>query len=75
MPYQELSLTSSYLFHPIADDEEVECPPESLISKSVLAELCGETAKLKSLGVLNQVGSGLLFNHKHGYMKLSEYRY
>ena len=37
------------------DDEEVECPPESLISKSVLSELCGETAKLKSLGVLNQV--------------------
>lgn len=37
------------------NDEEVECPPESLISKSVLSELCGETAKLKSLGVLNQV--------------------
>ncbi|KAL5016360.1 hypothetical protein ScPMuIL_005949 [Solemya velum] len=37
------------------DDEEVECPPESLISKSVLTELCGEAAKLKSMAVVNKI--------------------
>ncbi|OWF42149.1 nipped-B-like protein B isoform X2 [Mizuhopecten yessoensis] len=37
------------------NDEDAECPPESLISKQILTELVGETAKLKSMGVLNQV--------------------
>ncbi|XP_033738813.1 nipped-B-like protein isoform X1 [Pecten maximus] len=37
------------------NDEDTECPPESLISKQILTELVGETAKLKSMGVLNQV--------------------
>ncbi|XP_056020035.1 nipped-B-like protein isoform X3 [Ostrea edulis] len=37
------------------NDEEVECPRESLIANNILTDLCGETAKLKSLGVMNQV--------------------
>ncbi|KAJ8305636.1 hypothetical protein KUTeg_016181 [Tegillarca granosa] len=37
------------------NEEEAACPPETLIARSMLAELCSETAKLKSLGVLNQV--------------------
>lgn len=44
----------------ISDDEEVECPPESLISRSVLSELTSETAKLKSMGVLNQIPANTL---------------
>ncbi|XP_052774333.1 nipped-B-like protein A isoform X2 [Mya arenaria] len=42
------------------NDEEVECPPESLISRHILAELTSETAKLKSMGVLNQVPANTL---------------
>ena len=38
-----------------SDDDEVECPTESLIANNLLNDLCGETAKLKSLGVMNQV--------------------
>ncbi|XP_078316661.1 nipped-B-like protein isoform X3 [Crassostrea virginica] len=37
------------------NDDEVECPTESLIANNLLNDLCGETAKLKSLGVMNQV--------------------
>lgn len=39
-----------------SDDEDVECPTESLVANNLLNDLCGETAKLKSLGVMNQVG-------------------
>ena len=38
-----------------SDDDEVECPTESLIANNLLNDLCGETAKLKSLGDMNQV--------------------
>lgn len=41
-------------FYP-PDDDDVECPPESLISKQVMSEICSEAAKLKSMGVFNQV--------------------
>lgn len=37
------------------NDDDVECPTESLIANNLLNDLCGETAKLKSLGVMNQV--------------------
>ena len=37
------------------DDEETEIPEETLIARSTLSELCGEAAKLKTMGVLNQV--------------------
>ncbi|XP_013407379.1 nipped-B-like protein B isoform X1 [Lingula anatina] len=37
------------------DDESVEIPPEILLSKSALNELCSESAKLKAMGVMNQV--------------------
>ncbi|CAE1303158.1 SCC2 [Acanthosepion pharaonis] len=37
------------------NDEETECPPESLISKQVLSEICGEAAKLKAQKVTNQI--------------------
>ncbi|XP_061192495.1 nipped-B-like protein isoform X1 [Saccostrea echinata] len=37
------------------NDDEVECPTESLIANNLLTELSGETAKLKSLGVMNRV--------------------
>lgn len=42
------------------NDEEFECSPETLISRSVLSELTSETAKLKSMGVLNQIPSNTL---------------
>jgi len=44
----------------LTDDEEVECPPESLIARHVLSELTSEAAKLKSMGVLNQVPASTL---------------
>ncbi|CAE1178724.1 SCC2 [Acanthosepion pharaonis] len=37
------------------NDDDVECPPESLISKQVMSEICSEAAKLKSMGVFNQI--------------------
>ncbi|CAH1242792.1 NIPBL [Branchiostoma lanceolatum] len=39
------------------DDDDDEIPADSLISKTVLSELCGEAAKLKSMGVMNQVAA------------------
>ncbi|XP_063406097.1 nipped-B-like protein A isoform X2 [Mytilus trossulus] len=42
------------------NDEETEIPEETLIAKSTLAELCGEAAKLKTMGVLNQVPAATL---------------
>ncbi|KAI8510205.1 hypothetical protein Bbelb_126330 [Branchiostoma belcheri] len=40
-----------------ADDDDDEIPADSLIPKAVLSELCGEAAKLKSMGVMNQVAA------------------
>ncbi|XP_041356628.1 nipped-B-like protein isoform X2 [Gigantopelta aegis] len=37
------------------NDDEQECPTETLIAKGTLADICGEAAKLKSMGVLNQI--------------------
>lgn len=39
----------------VVDDDEQECPTESLIAKGVLGDICGEAAKLKTMGVMNQV--------------------
>ncbi len=36
-------------------DEDGEVPAEALIPKYQLAELCGEAAKLKALGAMEQV--------------------
>lgn len=46
-----------------SDDDEVECPTESLIANNLLNDLCGETAKLKSLGVMNQVSIPTLWTY------------
>ncbi|XP_035699183.1 nipped-B-like protein isoform X3 [Branchiostoma floridae] len=43
-----------------ADDDDDEIPADSLIAKAVLTELCGEAAKLKSMGVMNQVAADRL---------------
>ena len=45
-----------------ADDEDVECPPELLVPKGIMADLCGESAKLKSMNVMNQVFSIFRFS-------------
>ncbi|XP_046372301.1 nipped-B-like protein isoform X3 [Haliotis rufescens] len=37
------------------NDDEQECPTESLIAKGVLGDICGEAAKLKTMGVMNQI--------------------
>jgi len=37
------------------DDDETTTNSESVVSKSHLSELCSEAAKLKSMGVMNQV--------------------
>jgi len=37
------------------DDDETATNSESVVSKSHLSELCSEAAKLKSMGVMNQV--------------------
>ncbi|XP_059166950.1 nipped-B-like protein [Physella acuta] len=37
------------------DSDDVECPPESLISRGVLTDLCGEAAKLKAMNALSQI--------------------
>lgn len=42
------------------NDEETEIPEETLVPKSTLSELCGEAAKLKTMGVLNQVPAATL---------------
>ena len=39
------------------DDDETATNSESVVSKSHLSELCSEAAKLKSMGVMNQVAS------------------
>jgi len=39
------------------DDDETATNSESVVSKSHLSELCSEAAKLKSMGVMNQVDS------------------
>jgi len=44
----------------IDDDDETATNSESVVSKSHLSELCSEAAKLKSMGVMNQV-------HNHHY--------
>jgi len=41
----------------IDDDDETATNSESVVSKSHLSELCSEAAKLKSMGVMNQVPS------------------
>ncbi|KAK7495047.1 hypothetical protein BaRGS_00013687 [Batillaria attramentaria] len=42
------------------NDEDIECPPELLVAKGVLGDLCGEAAKLKSMNVMNQIPPGKL---------------
>ncbi|GAB1597401.1 nipped-B-like protein A [Argonauta hians] len=42
------------------NDEDTECPPESLIPRQILAEICGEAAKLKAQKVTNQIPSDRL---------------
>ncbi|XP_076440937.1 nipped-B-like protein A isoform X2 [Babylonia areolata] len=42
------------------NDEDVECPPELLVAKGILGDLCGESAKLKSMNVMNQIPPGKL---------------
>jgi len=37
------------------DDDETGANSESVVSKSHLSELCSEAAKLKSMGIMNQV--------------------
>ncbi|XP_050412412.1 nipped-B-like protein [Patella vulgata] len=37
------------------NDDQAECPPESLIAKGILTDLCGEAAKLRSMGAMNQM--------------------
>ena len=37
------------------DNDDIESPPESLIARGLLTDLCGEAAKLKSLNALSQV--------------------
>jgi cohesin loading factor subunit SCC2 len=37
------------------DNDDVDCPPESLIARGVLSDLCGEAAKLKAMNALSQV--------------------
>ncbi|XP_025080871.1 nipped-B-like protein B isoform X1 [Pomacea canaliculata] len=37
------------------NDEDTECPPEMLVAKGVLGDVCGESAKLKSMNVMNQI--------------------
>jgi len=39
----------------VDDDDETATNSESVVSKSHLSELCSEAAKLKSMGVMNQV--------------------
>ncbi|XP_053394741.1 nipped-B-like protein isoform X2 [Mercenaria mercenaria] len=67
--FKKFSSALEYIFDSAEDvnfgsldpnDEDVECPPESLISRTVLSELTSETAKLKSMGVLNQVPANTL---------------
>lgn len=41
-------------------NEETEIPEETLIAKSTLSELCGEAAKLKTMGCLNQIPAATL---------------
>ncbi|KAL8600997.1 hypothetical protein ACOMHN_030654 [Nucella lapillus] len=42
------------------NDEDVECPPELLVAKGIMGDLCGESAKLKSMNVMNQIPPGKL---------------
>ena len=43
------------------DDDETATNSESVVSKSHLSELCSEAAKLKSMGVMNQVDSMIVW--------------
>lgn len=42
------------------NDDDIECPPELLVAKGILGDLCGESAKLKSMNVMNQIPPGKL---------------
>jgi len=37
------------------DDDEADGNSESVVTKSQMSDLCSEAAKLKSMGVMNQV--------------------
>ena len=43
------------LLYIVDDDDETATNSESVVSKSNLSDLCSEAAKLKSMGVMNQV--------------------
>jgi len=53
MLYNVFSPVNWILF--VDDDDETATNSESVVSKSHLSELCSEAAKLKSMGVMNQV--------------------
>lgn len=60
--YQRFSRTVEAIFDSMEDldltqelDDEVGCPPEALVTASLLRELCNEAAKLKILQATNQV--------------------
>jgi hypothetical protein len=41
------------------DEDEADASTESIVTKSQMSDLCSEAAKLKSMGVMNQVGNRL----------------
>ncbi|KAK8788390.1 hypothetical protein V5799_021833 [Amblyomma americanum] len=60
--YQRFSRTVEAIFDSMEDldltqelDDEVGCPPEALVTASLLRQLCNEAAKLKILQATNQV--------------------
>jgi hypothetical protein len=38
------------------EEDEADASTESVVTKSQMSDLCSEAAKLKSMGVMNQVG-------------------
>lgn len=45
-------------FSAVADDDEI--PEELLLGKHQLSELSSESAKIKAMGIMHKVGTGLL---------------
>ena len=46
-------------FGSIDGDDSIEAPIETLLPRELVAELCGEAAKLKSLGLLSKVSRSI----------------
>ncbi|ESO95734.1 hypothetical protein LOTGIDRAFT_214826 [Lottia gigantea] len=62
--FKKFNSCIDYIFDSVEDvnfsaidvnDETAECPPDSLIAKGILSDLCGEAAKLRSMGAMNQM--------------------